>query len=589
MLRLKSPMSRVFSSTILRRFLHMRRSFAAVPVQTPLSVTGPARLSLCSLPSEILACILCLCEIADIFSCSIVCRSFEYLVRTNIYIRYKIMLDVNGMVDGPPSHIPISERLQQLKIYTFQSRNGPDAFIRAQGLPYWRISPENKDWKLSLSFSGSTSYIVTKPRLGLVEIISPASDLQSATSHWVVPLKLFPQGTVSAVSVDIVQDLLLVFQEGTDSSSVLRCSMPANISMTIASSHRQILVHARSLRKPDVGHPSAMLSVLHTLAPNPERVEGIQIHKERAAWSLSYDRGQSHDIEVWDWRSGVLVWRSRFHAQVSFALLDDSYIVAGCRGWNELRLYHVAAAATSTNATSTAGVTRDQSIRLRLPAGSKLERIQESSIPNAPPNVPFWPNPSLRMIAVSFDDITATSSKKQYRAGLLIPYETLRSILAVRTSGAHVHWDAWGPRNSLLLHVPSLLHHLDRNFAHSHAFGSRLAVSLSRHGWVPGGIAVIDINPYAARYSRNPHLRRTWQAGLPRYLDMKRYFGTDSAALPHVIHYVGEHGVHGNGIVAADPYGFTTVSAMTLAHFGHPSKGIKSYSVHTAVEGIRRY
>ncbi len=269
--------------------------------------------------------------------------------------------------------------------------------------------------------------------------------------------------------------------------------------------------------------------------------------------------GTSIDSHIPSYCSHPERQRTRFHAQISFALLDESHIVAGCRGWNELRVYHVAVEATSVGATFTADLVRDQYIRLRLPAGSTLARIQESSIPNAPPDVPFWPNPSLRMIAVCFDDSPATSRKTHFPAGLLIPYDTLRSILASRSSGAHVHWDAWGPRNSLLLYVPSLLRHLDRSFVNSYAFGSRLAVPLPHHSWTPGGIAVIDINPYAARYSHNPHLRGTWQAEKPRYLGMQRYFATESAALPHVIHHVGAHGVHGSGIVAADPYGFTTV------------------------------
>ncbi|KAI0701904.1 hypothetical protein C8T65DRAFT_656101 [Cerioporus squamosus] len=556
-------MSTVRSSTPLsmlsiRRFLRKRRSVAEVDV--PLPVTTLARLSLCSLPTEVLACILCLCEIAEIFSCSLVCRSLEYL----------ILLDVNGMIDGPSSHLPVSERLHRLKIYTFQSRNGPDAFTRAPGLPHWHRTPENKDWTLSLSFSSSISYILTKPRLGLVEIISPASDFQSATHHWVVPLTLFPGSTVLAVSADIVQDLLLVLQAGTDSS--------------------QILVHVRSLRHPDVGHPSAMLSVLHTVALRPESADSIQIHKDRVAWSLSYDRGQSHDIEVWDWKSGVLVWRSRFHAQVSFALLDESRIVAGCHGWNELRVYHVAPEATSNDLTFIAALGRDHFVSLRLPGGSKLKRIQESTIPSPPADVPFWPNPSLRMITVGLDDSAASSRQKHFPVGLLIPFETLQSILALHAaSRTRVQWDAWGPRRSLLLYVSTSYHYLGRNFVKSQSFGSRLAVPLTHHGsWMPGGIAVIDINPYAARYSRNPHLRGTWEAELPRYLDLKSYFGTESAALPHVIHYVAGLNVRGTGTVAADPYGFTIVSA-TDCRFEHESKGIKSYTVNTAMEGLWRH
>ncbi|RPD59597.1 hypothetical protein L227DRAFT_153090 [Lentinus tigrinus ALCF2SS1-6] len=191
---------------------------------TRAALSGRARtLSLCSLPSEVLVHIICLCNIAEIFSCSLVCRSFEYLVRTDIYIRYKILLDINGMVDGPPSSTPVSERLRLLKSYTFQLRNGTDAAARSSALPHWCVTPENEDWAPSLSFASFTSYIIRKPRLNLVEVFCPAIDFLDTPHHWVIPLaRNFPGGKVLEVSVDVVQDLLLVFQEEADESSVSR-------------------------------------------------------------------------------------------------------------------------------------------------------------------------------------------------------------------------------------------------------------------------------------------------------------------------------------------------------------------------------
>ncbi|RPD74992.1 hypothetical protein L226DRAFT_613193 [Lentinus tigrinus ALCF2SS1-7] len=490
-------------------------------------------------------------------------REDGYLVRTDIYIRYKILLDINGMVDGPPSGTPVSERLRLLKNYTFQFRNGTDAAARSSALPHWCVTPENEDWAPSLSFASFTSYIIRKPRLNLVEVFCPAIDFLDTPHHWVIPLaRNFPGGKVLEVSVDVVQDLLLVFQEEADES--------------------QVLVHVRSLQNPEKPHSSAMLSALRAATPHPRSVESIQIHKDRVAWSSRLGSPQDElrapcwDIEVWNWSSGELVWHSHFHGAISFALLDESRIVAGCCGWDELRMYHVEPETASTDSTSPTSTMGTYFIRLRLPRGTRLERIQESSIPNPPPGVAFFPDPALRMVTVALSD---SRPKERYtRVGLLVSYEALRSILSqqvpLAASRAPIDWGAWGSRGSLLLQVPVCYDNFRCYLTHSYSFGSRLALSLPS-GWTDGSTMIVDINPYAARFDSNPHLRGTWHASRPTKLVLERFIRTEKAGLKHGIHYL--EGGSRSDFVATDPYGATSVNL-----FGTDYRGIKSYFVNTA-------
>ncbi|RPD74993.1 hypothetical protein L226DRAFT_535202 [Lentinus tigrinus ALCF2SS1-7] len=221
-------------------------------------------------------------------------------------------------------------------------------------------------------------------------------------------------------------------------------------------------------------------------------------------------------------------------------------------------------------------------MRLRLPEKNKVERIQEASIPSLPPDVLFWPDPSLRMITIAISDFATTSSNPRTRVGLLIPYDTFRALLAEpATFRGRIPWNVWSSRGSLLLSMPSFSQRSRRSLPSSHSFGSRLAVPFQSYTWLPGTVAVIDINPYGARYSRHPLLRGTWQAKVPPDSNLKLLFGTEDAALPHVIYHVGGHGVHGTGAVVADPYGFTTAGS-----FERHYKGIKTYSLDFAVEGL---
>lgn len=73
------------------------------------------------------------------------------------------------------------------------------------------------DWTMSLSFSSSTSYLITKRLQAVVEVYAVPECPGKRMRHWKVALDAFPGEDNRAVAVDPAQDLLLVFQ--TDRST----------------------------------------------------------------------------------------------------------------------------------------------------------------------------------------------------------------------------------------------------------------------------------------------------------------------------------------------------------------------------------
>ncbi|PIL34945.1 hypothetical protein GSI_02732 [Ganoderma sinense ZZ0214-1] len=76
------------------------------------------------LPTDVLALVFSLLHGQDIVRCIKVCRGFAELIRSDLYLQYKIELSQNGMVDGELSTLPVSERLQRLREYSSRFRNG---------------------------------------------------------------------------------------------------------------------------------------------------------------------------------------------------------------------------------------------------------------------------------------------------------------------------------------------------------------------------------------------------------------------------------------------------------------------------------
>ncbi|KAM5535807.1 hypothetical protein V8D89_010530 [Ganoderma adspersum] len=66
----------------------------------------------------------CMRNLERLLNYNKVCRLFADLIDSDIYLQYRIELTRNGMVDGLASTLPVSERLQHLRQYSVNFRNG---------------------------------------------------------------------------------------------------------------------------------------------------------------------------------------------------------------------------------------------------------------------------------------------------------------------------------------------------------------------------------------------------------------------------------------------------------------------------------
>ncbi|TFK90495.1 hypothetical protein K466DRAFT_583678 [Polyporus arcularius HHB13444] len=534
-------------------------------------------LSLLSLPEDLLVHVLAFCDVDDLFVCKRVCTRLEQLIGRDVYLQYKIELAVTGMVDVPSpagAGMPVMERLGKLREHRERLRRGTFA---DSGVEYsWQQWPKIDEmptdgWEASLAFGSEIAYVVVKPPQREISVCAPPivggeragseEGTQVRMRQWRVPLEAFPAGEVTAVSVDIAQDLLVVVQP------VTTCC--------------HVMVHLRSLDVPEQRHPEAAHPVLYTGhlkqlsggRPSPTAMSHIQIHKNLVAWiySTTTTYCRNCDVEVWDWKAGRLLWRRHFDREVTYTLLDSSHVVVTGPSMDHLLVYDFLSAPAAT----VSEPDRAQHVlALKLPPSEREPSIQESSIPSPPTSsVPFWTDPALRIIVVAFSS----------RAALLIPYSTFATLLQQkrRELTEATHWDDWGMRGSLLLHLSGNQYPALWMTRHCYPYGSRVALMyFESESYFEGDAVIFDLNPWAARYARRaPHIPSK-DAMYGFLVDPKAAFGTEWTMVPHTVY-------HGPGmspgfaqappILAMDQGGFT--AAFTGRIF--PSRFLGSISYFT--------
>ena len=121
------------------------------------------------------------------YSCTQVCRYFSVLVRSDLYLQYKIELAQNGMVDGQSSTLPVSERLQRLREYASRFRNGTfdhedltahdeyaNAFLNDPSWTFLEVSSHENSLS-TLYTRGSHDSPLRKPHRLVLSVFTPGS------------------------------------------------------------------------------------------------------------------------------------------------------------------------------------------------------------------------------------------------------------------------------------------------------------------------------------------------------------------------------------------------------------------------------
>ncbi|KAI0696291.1 hypothetical protein C8T65DRAFT_663924 [Cerioporus squamosus] len=485
--------------------------------------------SLSSLPEDLLVNVLAFCDVGDLFVCKRVCSRFAQLIGRDVYLQYKIELALSGMVD----------RLGKLREHRERLRRGTFA---DSGVEYsWQQWPKveampTDGWEASLAFGSEIAYVVVKPPQREISVCAPpvvgcaGADEEEGPRmrHWTVPLEALPVGEVIAVSVDIAQGLFVVVQP------VATCC--------------HVMVHLRSLDMPSDRHPEAAHPILYTgnmeqLSETPSTrtaMSHIQIHGNLVAWiySATTTYCRNCDVEVWDWKAGRLLWRRHYDREVTFTLLDSSHVVVTGPSMDHLLVYDFLSAPASADPSSTRA---QHVLALKLPPSEREPSIQESSIPGPPTcKVPFWTDPALRIILVTFSS----------RAALLIPYSTFTTLLRRKRCDLTeaTHWDDWGLLGSLLLHLSGKQYPALWMTRHCYPYGSRVALM------------------YFESESRSPHVPSK-DAMYDSLEDPRAAFGTEGAVVPHAVYHgpcMSPGFAQAPPILAMDQSGFTAAVSTCL-------------------------
>ncbi|RPD59648.1 hypothetical protein L227DRAFT_611855 [Lentinus tigrinus ALCF2SS1-6] len=257
-------------------------------------------------------------------------------------------------------------------------------------------------------------------------------------------------------------------------------------------------------------------------------VSNIQIHDQFVIWMLDTLFGRQVEEHLFPGPGFI-----------TYTLLDAAHILVTSDRWDELRVYRFDPPDESA----------DGVLRLGFPFEDRCRpRIQQSSIPVLPPNVPFWPDAKLRILTVFYYSMVSTPPI----GALMIPYTTFRRLLHPKsttkptyTPPLRVPWEQWGPQGSVDLQVPA-----DKRVVllNSYPYGSRVSFNafempggrLGPDWWKQMDVVTFDLNPYGDKYADNPYVAcpprpARWSA------EQVKQWIRDESAIPHSASSVPRH------------------------------------------------
>lgn len=135
------------------------------------------------------------------FACLQVCHLLRYVLQHDVRLQYQMELDITGMVDGPPSDVALSDRLEKLREYRIRSHSVP-------------LVCASKSWpKINLPVQvivseGTILYASRGSDHTAIEVAAP--DPTSSTSPQTATLDIRGE-SCNIVAVDVSQDLFLAW------------------------------------------------------------------------------------------------------------------------------------------------------------------------------------------------------------------------------------------------------------------------------------------------------------------------------------------------------------------------------------------
>ena len=253
-----------------------------------------------------------------------VCNVLERLIRDSMALQYKIELAINGMVDGPPGGLTLSQKLEKLREHHTKLRMG--AFSDS-GTEYaspagtLQISATgNFSQEVYPAFGSSIATVNVRRTEKVIDIHDTHEypDSSQSMRHWNLSFDaLSIKHELRSVSADAGQDLVVIAQCLPGSWYVYHHFDSLRYRDEFVE-HSALSVSFRTLSRPALAHPDAILPVIQTTLEIQsqfisERIKlsSIQIHGEYIGWVLRVEHSNHYDLEIWNWKSGIRVWVSK--------------------------------------------------------------------------------------------------------------------------------------------------------------------------------------------------------------------------------------------------------------------------------------
>ncbi|PIL34968.1 hypothetical protein GSI_02755 [Ganoderma sinense ZZ0214-1] len=442
-----------------------------------------------------------------------VCRYFEEVVRSNLYLQYKIELAQNGMVNGYSSILSISERLQRLREYASRFRDGIFDHEDLAAHPHYTHQVRSLPQNPTLTQNG---------RYGMaLSVFTPGSaqaGIQS--SRYLLPIgRAGKQGLIiSRWAIDEAQDLLVMVETAD-------LTLPEQLRRR----PDEFCIHFYSLigwkMTGPTAHPAAALPSLHFFAPPSMHhdirpiASIVQLHitGQYVIWELAtkrYSGPDSVSVEVCNWRTGEVISRIDIGAQaVDVFPLDYPYLLTLPKDLEEDRHFDIYTFSPS-------GTPNHRICTLQLPEEhvEDDEQIEFHFVYTGDQSQPseghFHADLSQSTVVLQFF-IEGIEGNREVH--YLIPRTTFlaqireaeaRKLSLDQTEGGvlPVPWAAWGSQSCLRL---SLYRQHAIHRARVVPFGSRFPLLVvGESDFRSAAVYVFDVNPLVARREKRLLLER---------------------------------------------------------------------------------
>ncbi|KAI0700843.1 hypothetical protein C8T65DRAFT_657326 [Cerioporus squamosus] len=428
--------------------------------------------------------------LGDLTRCTRVCKVLRRLITSEVALQYKMELSRAGMVDGP-AKVPLTVKLEKLR-----ARNA----ARDTGFPF-HILTQPRSRRGSVSFPGGVFFRFEFEGLetsdgGMWTLYRPAwpkADTYGGLEH--ISISLTNLGVLSPMSssschaspcaVNPEEDLVVFVQGRSPPDQTIQCVL-FNISQNkvMDSSWQTQLAFS------DIAPPVWDL---------------VQSVGDLLSWSrinTFYSAGPG-ELRVVNWKTGAIVWRSRWPMSGRCLLLDQSHVmVVDHRG---LFLYefdpHMVPSMPPDLATDdncllhlefpTLGVSETDIMFLQShEPGSRYFKNDR----------PFFrEDPDIAVLTVYFSCLYDRGVEDLL---LVIPLATIRTRLALLSqsrvpdpqAARKVPWSEWGPDGTRLLK-------LARQPMNIACLGSRVAISLATRSGLSRDVYIVDVRPHSEKQS----------------------------------------------------------------------------------------